>query len=245
MCPQGRGLMTRPKGDMFQKLVWNIREQAYKLGVKGIRYTRWGEPTLSKAIDVALTRDMGSNTLIHIHTNGYLEYDQIAHLLKADSVKFSLQGTTAEEYKAIRGNEIDSVFWACHTLFYLREHDPKPYITVGTTSSKNQNMSAELLRLFSPCCDSFTCGETKDLTEERDFGRIVDCPEVNSKLSINWDGTVSACCADYNNEMVVGDLNKQTLKEIWEGTKLQQVRDQVSQSRLAELPVCRRCQHVQ
>lgn len=54
--------------------------------------------------------------------------------------------------------------------------------------------------------------------------RLDACPEIFDKRSINWDGSVSACCGDYDNQLIVGDLNQETLKEIFHGEKIQKIR---------------------
>lgn len=45
-----------------------------------------------------------------------------------------------------------------------------------------------------------------------------------SSMSIMWDGSVVPCGQDYNNEMVLGDANKQSLYDIWNGAKYNQFR---------------------
>ena len=45
----------------------------------------------------------------------------------------------------------------------------------------------------------------------------VPCPRVFEQFSVLVDGRVSACSADPMGIMVLGDLRKQTIKEVWEG----------------------------
>jgi len=68
------------------------------------------------------------------------------------------------------------------------------------------------------------------------------CNEVYDKLSINWDGTVSACCGDYDNYMLVGNLNKSSIQDIWQNSmELKQFRDMLNEFRHSELPLCKNC----
>ena len=39
-------------------------------------------------------------------------------------------------------------------------------------------------------------------------------------MTINSDGTVSACCSDWNQQLIIGNINENSLKEIWESEKL-------------------------
>jgi len=68
------------------------------------------------------------------------------------------------------------------------------------------------------------------------------CNEVYNKLSINWDGTVSACCGDYDNYMLVGDLTQQSIRDIWKNSEeLKRYRTLLSNYRHEELPLCKNC----
>ena len=47
-----------------------------------------------------------------------------------------------------------------------------------------------------------------------------ECPEVFNKLSINWDGTLTACCTDSDNKMLLGSIQESSMAEIWKSNKL-------------------------
>jgi radical SAM protein with 4Fe4S-binding SPASM domain len=80
---------------------------------------------------------------------------------------------------------------------------------------------------------------TKDLTRPPE--KYYPCSEVLAKLSINWDGTVSACCGDYDKKMVVGDIKSQSLVEIWRSPRLNYYRQMLKEMRHSELPLCKYC----
>jgi len=67
-----------------------------------------------------------------------------------------------------------------------------------------------------------------------------DCHEVFNKLSINWDGTVSICCRDYDKKMVVGDLQNETIMEIWNGPLVALWQKKITSKDYSH-PVCRDC----
>ena len=96
---------------------------------------------------------------------------------------------------------------------YLRE--PHPYITVTDYETM------------------------RDLTEPAK--EYKPCPEVFCKISIDWDGKVTACCGDYDRIMTIGDVKENTLKEIWNCEKMNYYRKMLTDFRHAELPLCRCC----
>lgn len=49
------------------------------------------------------------------------------------------------------------------------------------------------------------------------------------------------CCADYNHDMIVGDLNTQGLMEIWAGEPLRRIREAMLIPNRARVPLCGRC----
>ena len=60
-------------------------------------------------------------------------------------------------------------------------------------------------------------------------------------LAVNWDGQVSICSVDWNNTTVVGDINLDTLNEIWNGHRMKAARLSQLEGRWGYLPVCEKC----
>ena len=50
------------------------------------------------------------------------------------------------------------------------------------------------------------------------------CYYLWKSFVIQWNGEVVPCCRDYDSKIVLGDVNKQTLLEIWNGKKLRKLR---------------------
>jgi radical SAM protein with 4Fe4S-binding SPASM domain len=50
--------------------------------------------------------------------------------------------------------------------------------------------------------------------------RTVPCPWLMRTMSIHWTGQVAQCDAEWNGDRYVGDLNRQTIKEVWLGELL-------------------------
>lgn len=43
-------------------------------------------------------------------------------------------------------------------------------------------------------------------------------------LVVNADGQVVPCCYDYHSEMILGDVNRETIRQVWNGSRLQAIR---------------------
>lgn len=66
------------------------------------------------------------------------------------------------------------------------------------------------------------------------------CWKMWHSCVITWDGKVVPCCFDKDAKHVMGDLSKQSLKEIWHGEKYGAFRAQLLRGR-SEIDICTNC----
>lgn len=66
------------------------------------------------------------------------------------------------------------------------------------------------------------------------------CFYLWSSVVIGWDGRVVPCCFDYNNYAVMGDLQTQTLEEVWNGPEYLAMRAAELEGR-NDNPLCKNC----
>ena len=57
---------------------------------------------------------------------------------------------------------------------------------------------------------------------------------------ITWDGKVVPCCFDKDADHVLGDLQKESFKEIWEGVAYQKFRAEIIKGR-DKIDICNNC----
>jgi len=57
----------------------------------------------------------------------------------------------------------------------------------------------------------------KDTSAQKSIHWLEPCQFPWSSMSIMWDGTVVPCGQDFNNEMIMGDANRESLYHIWNG----------------------------
>jgi len=60
------------------------------------------------------------------------------------------------------------------------------------------------------------------------------------KMSITWDGDVVPCCNDYDKKYVLGNVNNNTLSEIWNGDKIKDLRREL-RANVVRNELCRNC----
>lgn len=268
MCPVGVGSMKRNKGFMsdetFAKLLDNIR----KYPIQGVRLIRWGEPTLHPHFLDWIEELKQAGVLVHFNTNGLLLDEEMSRRListEIDSVKFSFQGIDDLTYSEMRnGGSYSQLFNNIKTLYEMRGEKEAPYISITTSTTYESPEEIEHFKnTVRPYCDEVNVGRTKmqhvdidlmNLPDERrkiyedymnsDNGymsRMPVCPEIWDKLSINWDGSVSACCQDYDNIMLVGNIHEQDIPEIFLGAREKQYRDILKNDNYDKLSLCQNC----
>lgn len=266
MCPTGTSSAKRKKGMMDDSTYYKIINEIkpYKTP---LRFIRWGEPSLHpKFLDyIKLAKSIGS--IVHINTNGSkMDEEMMDELLKIplDSIKFSFQGIDRKTFKEMRNIDFyDSLIECIKGLYTKRGNRKYPYIHVSTTITyETEEQVKEFKENVSKFVDLVTVGRTvlehvhpenaKLSKEEMETFKILrqkesvikkhhECPEVFDKLSINWDGSVSACCADYDNMMIVGNLEKNSLREIWTSEKMMFYREMLANMKHDDLELCKMC----
>ncbi len=246
MCPTGQRALRRDTGFMSQETFQDIFKQIEQHKTP-VRFIRWGEPTLhSNFIEwVRLLESKG--VPCHLNTNGSRMtsrmFDDLLEI-PITSIKFSLQGVTRKQYYDVRGKDFFVELGGIIQSFAIKKRRrEKPYIHVGTTVGllTTEGEKKRFRMRMRRYADLVTIGETKILSERNEKGYHCQCPEVFDKLSIDFDGKVVACCGDYDRRMVVGDLAKETLAEIWWGKRLAKIRIKLASFRHSELYLCSRC----
>jgi radical SAM protein with 4Fe4S-binding SPASM domain len=249
MC--ARQKMTRPQGDMPLALLQDICRQAVRRNALGIRFIRWGEPLLFHNLANAISIVKGHGLLTHATTNGVLLADRFAQLSQLDSLIVSLQGLSVGEYTSLRGNHFWGVADGIDHLMTLKD---RPHVHVSTTiTDETEEQQAEFRDRWEKRVDSVGIGYTT-------FGRVrgaeavapfleraqplttrFRCKEIRTKLSVNWNGDVTACCTDYNGEMILGNVSDGLLS-LWRSPLRRAMCEITDRKRQDLLTLCATCE---
>ena len=69
------------------------------------------------------------------------------------------------------------------------------------------------------------------------------CRSLWESVTINSDGKVSACCIDWKQALITGDLNKESILDLWNGEELKDLREVHREGREETLPLCSQCNY--
>jgi radical SAM protein with 4Fe4S-binding SPASM domain len=69
----------------------------------------------------------------------------------------------------------------------------------------------------------------------------IPCALPWKELSILWDGTAVLCSNTYDREIALGDVRTQTIREIWNGPEMREIRRRHVEGQVEGIPVCETC----
>ena len=111
--------------------------------------------------------------------------------------------------------------------------------------------------IFGDICDSIFIEHTmncwhgfdmKDVKQNEEFGiygqpikEVNICPYVFYSFSINSDGSASACFLDWSRNLLIGDVRKESVKDIWNSEKLGEFQELFLKGKRKSKPLCWSC----
>ena len=228
--------IKRKRGNMnvllYKKIIDEIAEEN--------PYTRiwldyYGEPLLQKFklyyfIDYAKKKGIKN---ICINTNGTLLDEEMAEMLLDSGIDFisiDCDGFSAEVYEKIRVNAKRDVVYK--NIEYLLERKKfyqnkkgidVPIIEVKVMEMQENKHEIQKIMDYWRMKGAWTTkrrliswgGVLKDLEPDADINRVA-CANGIGILAITWDGLVTNCVMDVDAEYTCGDVNVQSIKEIWQ-----------------------------
>lgn len=219
--------------------------------------TGLGEPTLDRMLveRVAYARKTKPTAFIDVFTNGVYMTPEKFEALKAagiTSVQFSLNAVNQEQHEQIMGlkGKFDTV---CANIEYAIAHRGLTNVEVRAVISG----------------DSFTRGDGWDFYDRwgvrgqgghgmlinegnwagdnrtiRNFDPKEACYRALSQIYIMYDGKVTTCCFDPTGNQVFGDLNRQTLREVYSSPDYVRFREAHDQGRAEDYAICKGCTRI-
>jgi radical SAM protein with 4Fe4S-binding SPASM domain len=186
-----------------------------------------------------------------------------------DRLIISIDGTTQETYESYRvGGKLEKVIQGTKNIVRLKKElkSQTPHVIFQFLVVKqNQHQIEEVKKLahelgvdevalktaqiydyengseFIPSIDQYSRYRKNDNGTYSIKNKLLDhCWKMWHSCVITWDGKVVPCCFDKDAHYVLGDLTKNTFKEIWEGDKYNQFRASLLRSR-SEIEMCRNC----
>lgn len=250
--------------DLFKKIIDDIAEFPDKL--KMLRVSGHGEPLLNKNLPemIKYAKDKNVSEYIEFVTNGsYLNPALNRKLVEAgiDRIRVSIEAVTEEGYKEISGVKINLNEFI-NNLKDLYEHkgNTEIYIKTVDCALKNQDEIDRYYELFGDICDRIFIDNViphwpgwDEMSDNEEYERgtvgvhgqevkeVKVCPYIFYYMWINPDGVVSPCTADWLRKNTIGNVNEESLMQIWKGESLKRMQIKMLSNQKKELECCKEC----
>lgn len=259
-CPYTTHHHTLPKGRMDDELYAAIVEECAHY-----RFTRFSpflinEPLLDPHLEERLTlaKQKLRHARITLTTNAsLLDKERTERLIATEAlyrITVSFQSVDKNAYeKSMPGLNFDvSLANTNYLIDYVRAfrgRRPKITVTMLSTSLTEPYLEQSLrywrARGVEARWTPFenrggTIEDANSLTPGR-MVSFVQCVRPFRQACITFDGLMVLCCADYMRQVVLGDLNRESIYDIWNGPRLRDIREALLTGRGGELPLCASC----
>ena len=219
-CPVSKNVDTRPLAKMPTELFENIIDQLHNLNYDGsLALFSNNEPFLDERIFEfhSYARKQLPNAKMHLFTNGtLLTVEKFVEIMKY------LDELIIDNYR-----QDLQLIKPCREIKDYVENHPE-YLSRVTISIRKPN---EILTSRG--------GDAPNRKELMSYGND-RCALPFEQLIIRPDGKISLCCNDPLGKVTLGDLNHETLTEVWYGDKYNSVRQALIKGR-GELAHCKYC----
>ena len=250
MCP--RDLHDRPHGVMDEKAYERSIDEVAKLGAEQVVLTGFGEPMLDRHLEKKIKYAKSHGLRTYIITNGSaLTPKRAASLLMAglDEMRVSFYGMSGGTYNAVmRGLDFDRTIKNLMNFLTVRDSlniNCKVQLSY-LVLPENENDVDGFVEFWEPKVDYIEVwnphnfGDGKDYRQRIGIKKTCGRPE-NGPLQIQWDGTVIPCCYDYNNQIQLGNAFEESIPDILNGQKYEDLREAHRKGEFWRYPYCNQC----
>ncbi len=251
-CPRDK--MTRRLGvmkmDLYERVIWECARHK----IKCMHLHNFGEPLLDKHICERIRMAKGSGIpYVKMFSNASLLTDEnVIGLIESglDEIKISIDGHSKETFERVRrGLKYDQVVNNISNVVQLKMKQEKTNPKIVLNFVKTNETSGEVdafVERWEGKVDKIDISGVHNwginhFVQAKRLSMHKPCLRIWNTFTILWDGRVALCCLDYDGQVILGHVEEQKIKEIWQGDKLKRIRRWHIQGNLDNIPICRDC----
>jgi len=240
----------------------NFIEACVKAGVNEVGLYATGDPFMAKNLKdfIFFAKDKGIKR-VYITTNGALaNFNKAKECIDAglDSIKFSINAGTRESYKIIHGyDDFDKVINNLDDIFNYKKINKIELQLLSSFVYTNLTFKEidQFKIFFSKYFDEMVFfpavsqgGRTTEVSkrvtdkvnyEEGNF-KYKPCEMLWNRIHLTADGYLTACCVDYENDLVYKKFDNNNLKDQFNSEKITNLRKKHLDNDL-EGTICKDC----
>ncbi len=245
-CPQHNSL--RSPNYMEEKIWKKIIDESRGLGAT-YRPFILNEPFADKRMpDIVRYIKQDPTAKVEFNTNASMLTPKVTDQLLeigVDIMRFSIDGLYRSTFDESRGISYDHVYQ--HVKYFL-----------AANRAMGNKTSTEVRMINLPDTEQEQI-EFKDYWSQHQPGNIIftnlyqypwegqtqslplPCLKIANEMHFYVDGKATLCCWDTKGRQIVGDINTQSVLDIWNGTELARCRTLLDHGQRDQLDLCQRC----
>lgn len=235
--------------DMYKRMI----DEGSENGLCSVKLSFLGEPLLDNHIceRIKYAKDHGIEEVM-FNSNATMLTEEMSHnILESgiDSIYFSVDSTSREIFNRIRkGADYDTVVENIKNFVKIKDEGEYQHVQTRvsmTVMPSNEHEVEGFKNFWLPIVGIVGFGEwvehcATSATYE-DYNPDFVCSQPFQRITILWDGICTPCCVDDGRGYILGDVNKSTVKEIWNGERYKKLRNAQITGRYRDIDICSKC----
>lgn len=268
-CPTGdRELMKRTRGrnaapmsfDLYKKIVDDICE--FERPIKVLRLYKDGEPLMNPRFAEMVRYAKAKKCCDRVDTTtnaSLLTPEKSLEIIEAglDRVNISIEGVNEAQYRDFSRFKVDFPRLVENIRFFYDHRKKCEMIVKINGDTLTEADKKEFYMIFGDIADGvyiesiMSCWPEFELNGvevnkqvgiyKQQIKEVLACPYIFYSFSINSDGAASACYLDWSRKLAIGDVRKQSVKEIWNGRPLRELQRLMLRKERKAHSVCGEC----
>ena len=260
-CPNGKTRRNIPKGRrMDWDLYCSIVDQSIAMGIRRYSVYLMNEPMLDRELPervAYITARIKKPQYVKVTSHGGLLTERMARgLLDSglNKLKISIQSLNADTYRQIMGLPLEKTLKNIDRFLALKKQGgykrPKLEIVMVDSIQTHEGISRmrqywqdrDIALYVEPVENRANQHNIRDTAVGAQKLKAFSwCRRLMEQIYILYDGRMVQCCADWEQQSVMGDLTKEKLSDIWHGKRYSDYRRRFADGDVRGM-ICAGCQ---
>jgi radical SAM protein with 4Fe4S-binding SPASM domain len=232
-----------------------IMDEIDRFGRRNISLHKDGEPLLHPDIENILHRvKLNQDHVVYLTTNGHKLNKRINEILlenKIDIINISLGAATSEFYEKVRGRDFNKVIANINCLLDdIKKTSYKPRVILQIIDLNEFPEMRDEIKIFK------RTWQTRDVEisiwkklnwgvfkEDSIFSYRYPCYSLWESFNINSNNVITACCMDWKQELVIGNIEDKSIEKIWKDDLLRRLRMMHINGEENKIELCKTCNY--
>jgi len=171
-----------------------------------------------------------------------------------DWVRFSIDGGNKKDFEYIRrGAKWEKILENVHNFLNLNKEISTSIFTILKDKKRFSGDFLKLIKRVDEHKIIFPHDWSGDIEfKEKKYRKMINlaknepggCSRALNSMDVLWNGDIVPCCSDLNGRLVIGNLNKNSLLDVYKGEKRLWILNKMKKKRRGEIGLCRNCREV-